>query len=394
MVFYNAATKELNVKIVYYGPGLSGKTTNLQQVYNTLPEKDKGRMLSLATSDDRTLFFDFLPMELGEIQGMKTRVQLYTVPGQVYYNTTRKLVLRGCDGVVFVADSQTELKKANVESKNNLRENLLEQGDDLDQMPLVIQYNKRDLGTIMPVDEMRKDINKEGRPGFEAIATEGKGVFETLKEAIKITLKQVSKEQGIRVSMDVDKGEVKKYAAAAPQAGAAAKPAPTGDKAFDTSTTPPAATEKQGKQTPDKITGKSIEEIKMGIDKRTGDPSLAAELYKSELADQLSDEQRELDKSTSRPFASTTQESSAAEKSKTAEDRGIIDAAESLLNMQGTDVSRIADEIIVKLSNNEVTIDQNGIKVPVKILLPKSMRNINVRFDMQIKIKEDEDKTG
>jgi signal recognition particle receptor subunit beta len=203
MVFFNAATKELNIKIVYYGPGLSGKTTNLQYVYNTLPEKDKGRMLSLATSDDRTLFFDFLPLELGEIQGMKTRIQLYTVPGQVYYNTTRKLVLRGCDGVVFVADSQKELMTANKESLENLRQNLIEQGDDLNKIPMVVQYNKRDLKSTSSLEELKATLNREGRPDFEVVATEGKGVFQTLKQLIKMTFKKIALEQGINLSIKV-----------------------------------------------------------------------------------------------------------------------------------------------------------------------------------------------
>ncbi len=188
MVLFNYATRELTAKIVYYGPGLCGKTTNLQFVYEQLPEDVKGKMLSLATKTDRTLFFDFLPMDLGEIRGMKTRVQLYTVPGQVFYNETRKLVLKGADGVVFVADSQEQMMASNIESLRNLEENLKAHGMKLSEIPHVFQFNKRDLPRLSSLDEINAGLNKHNAPFFEAVATTGIGVQDTLKGIAKLVL--------------------------------------------------------------------------------------------------------------------------------------------------------------------------------------------------------------
>jgi signal recognition particle receptor subunit beta len=198
MVFFNYATKEITAKIVYYGPGLSGKTTNLQSIYQNLPADDKGKMVSLATSDDRTLFFDFLPLELGTIRGMRTRIQLYTVPGQVFYNTTRKLVLKGADGVVFVADSQNEMIDHNVESFDNLEKNLKEHGMNLKNMPHILQFNKRDLPNIASVEEIDKRLNKYNVEHFEAIAIKGTGVYECLREIIRQVINKIAKEYGER----------------------------------------------------------------------------------------------------------------------------------------------------------------------------------------------------
>ncbi len=194
MVFFNWATMQMAAKIVYYGPGLCGKTTNLSFIYAKTSPGSRGEMVSLETESDRTLFFDLLPIEVGTIGGFKTRLQLYTVPGQVFYNTTRKLVLKGVDGVVFVADSQRPMREANIESFNNLRENLKELGLDLDDLPLVLQYNKRDLQNILTIDELNADLNPDGEiPFFEASAIQGNGVFETLKEITKLTLKKLRK---------------------------------------------------------------------------------------------------------------------------------------------------------------------------------------------------------
>lgn len=188
MVLFNYTTKEITAKIVYYGPGLGGKTTNLQSIYEDLPPEMKGKMLSLATKSDRTLFFDFLPIDLGSIGGMKVRVQLYTVPGQVYYNSTRKLVIKGADGVVFVADSQKAMAEANKESLDNLYQNLAEQNVKLNDICLALQYNKRDLGSVLPVEEMGQQLNRGGWPVFEAVATQGIGVQETLREMLKLVV--------------------------------------------------------------------------------------------------------------------------------------------------------------------------------------------------------------
>ncbi len=193
MSFINYSSREINCKIVYYGPGLCGKTTNLQYVYGKTNPTARGKMISLATETERTLFFDFLPLSLGEIRGFKTRFHLYTVPGQVFYDASRKLILKGVDGVVFVADSQIERMEANVESLENLRENLQEHGYELDNLPYVIQYNKRDLPNAAPVEELRKLLNTTGVPDFEACATTGQGVFDTLKAVAKLVLQELKK---------------------------------------------------------------------------------------------------------------------------------------------------------------------------------------------------------
>src|SRR4051794_22162625 len=185
--------REINCKIVYYGPGLCGKTTNLQYIYKRTNPEAKGKMISLATETERTLFFDFLPLALGEIRGFKTRFHLYTVPGQVFYDASRKLILKGVDGVVFVADSQEERMEANMESVENLRFNLQEQGYDLDKIPYVVQYNKRDLPNLLPVDELRREINPTNVPDYEACAATGEGVFETLKAVAKLILIDLKK---------------------------------------------------------------------------------------------------------------------------------------------------------------------------------------------------------
>ena len=191
MSFINYMAREINCKIVYYGPGLCGKTTNLQHIYERTNPDAKGKMISLATETERTLFFDFLPLSLGEIRGFKTRFHLYTVPGQVFYDASRKLILKGVDGVIFVADSQLERVEANLESVDNLRVNLSEQGYDLDKLPYVIQYNKRDLPNAIEVAELRSQLNTTGVPDFEATARSGEGVFETLKAVSKLVLTEL-----------------------------------------------------------------------------------------------------------------------------------------------------------------------------------------------------------
>jgi len=193
MSFINYSSREINCKIVYYGPGLCGKTTNLQYIFNKTSPEAKGKMISLATETERTLFFDFLPLSLGEIRGFKTRFHLYTVPGQVFYDASRKLILKGVDGVVFVADSQIERMEANLESIDNLRYNLQEQGYDLDKIPYVIQYNKRDLPNAATVEELRRLLNPRGITDFEATATTGVGVFDTLKAVAKLVLQELRK---------------------------------------------------------------------------------------------------------------------------------------------------------------------------------------------------------
>jgi signal recognition particle receptor subunit beta len=193
MTFINYAAREINCKIVYYGPGLCGKTTNLQWIYDKTNPQAKGKLISLATETDRTLFFDFLPLDLGTVRGFKTRFHLYTVPGQVFYDASRKLILKGVDGVVFVADSQEARMEANIESLQNLDKNLKEQGYELKTMAYVLQFNKRDLPTALPPDEMYRQLNFKAEPTFEAVAMNGTGVFDTLKAIAKLVLTELKK---------------------------------------------------------------------------------------------------------------------------------------------------------------------------------------------------------
>ena len=193
MTFINYASREINCKIVYYGPGLCGKTTNLQHIYDKTNPNAKGKLISLATETDRTLFFDFLPLELGTVRGFKTRFHLYTVPGQVFYDASRKLILKGVDGVIFVADSQEERMDANSESLDNLHLNLKSQGYDLMTIPYVLQLNKRDLPNVESVEEMKRLLVQKNEPVFEAVAAKGPGVFETLKGVAKLVLSELTK---------------------------------------------------------------------------------------------------------------------------------------------------------------------------------------------------------
>jgi mutual gliding-motility protein MglA len=189
--FINFAAREINCKIVYYGAGLGGKTTNLQVIYQKTADQQKGKMISLATETERTLFFDFLPLDLGSVRGFKTRIHLYTVPGQVFYDASRKLILRGVDGIVFVADSQEQRMDANVEALENLMSNVKEHGYDFNKIPYVLQLNKRDLPNILPIDLLSTELRKKNEPIVEAVAFQGVGVFETLKEIAKQVLTEL-----------------------------------------------------------------------------------------------------------------------------------------------------------------------------------------------------------
>ncbi len=199
MVLVSYSGREINAKLVYYGPGLSGKTTNLEYIYGAIPQTHRGKMVSMKTKTERTLFFDFLPIQLGELSGFKTRFLLYTVPGQVYYNATRKLVLKGVDAVVFVADSKRGKMDENIESLENLRENLKEHGLELEKIPWVIQYNKRDLPDVYTIEELDRALNPQKVPSFEAVAKGGQGVIETFKTVSRMLLKHLSQEIGVRV---------------------------------------------------------------------------------------------------------------------------------------------------------------------------------------------------
>jgi signal recognition particle receptor subunit beta len=191
--FVNFPAREINCKLVYYGPGLGGKTANLQWIYENTGTNQKGKMISLATETDRTLFFDFLPLDLGTVRGFKTRLHLYTVPGQVFYEASRKLILKGADGVVFVADSQEERMDANLETLENLQEHLAEHKLSFDTIPYILQLNKRDLPDILPVEDLKQKLQKKGEPVMESVAVNGLGVFETLKEVAKLVLAELRK---------------------------------------------------------------------------------------------------------------------------------------------------------------------------------------------------------
>ncbi len=191
MSVINYSSREITFKIVYYGTGLGGKTTNLKVIDNRVKPEQKGKMISLATEMDRTLFFDFLPMDIGSVKGFKTKFQLYTVPGQIYYNASRKLILKGVDGIVFVADSQIERYEDNIESVDNLLENLEEHNLKIEEIPTVLQYNKRDLPNISSIDDLQNSINPWGLPYYEAVAVQGIGVFETLKAVSKLVLQKL-----------------------------------------------------------------------------------------------------------------------------------------------------------------------------------------------------------
>jgi signal recognition particle receptor subunit beta len=225
MVQINFASREVNCKIVYYGPGRCGKTTNLQIVHAKAPQNSTGELVSIATETDRTLYFDFLPLDLGTVAGMRTKFQLYTVPGQVYYDATRKLVLQGCDGIVFVADSNPDIMAENIESLDNLQKNLAENGLDMMDLPLVLQYNKRDMPNAMPVAEMNEKLNRGNWPAVEAVAVNGDGVFQTLKSISQQVIRRLNREQGFAEDGS-KRGKPAISAVKAPTTGVASAPPP------------------------------------------------------------------------------------------------------------------------------------------------------------------------
>ena len=242
MVQINFAAREVNCKIVYYGPGLSGKTTNLEMIHTKIPASHRGELTSIATEGDRTLFFDFMPLDLGKIGGMTTRFQLYTVPGQVYYNATRKLVLQGVDGIIFVADSQQGKLQENIDSLRNLEENLAEYGLDLTAIPHVFQYNKRDLPNIIPVEELNTVLNKFNAPYFEAVAITGEGVFPTLKKCAELVLANLQRQYGERMAAPAERVPVVTAVSKSKPAAPAVppKPVPPSEQAKPAPPPPPA----------------------------------------------------------------------------------------------------------------------------------------------------------
>ncbi len=245
MVFFNYALRKLNAKIVYYGPGLCGKTTNLQWIHDHFEGGQRGKMISLATEGDRTIFFDLLPIDIGSIRGMDVTLQLYTVPGQVHYNSTRQLVLRGADGVVFVADSQRTMRASNAESFENLQENLMLQGIDIKEFPHVLQFNKRDLRDLMNTEELNESLNTFSAPIFEGIATEGIGVQETLEGIVKLVMRNLREKYEPVANAGASKGpapmQVAGPTAFQPEEPPAEKPDPLASDFVSEAVAPPAA---------------------------------------------------------------------------------------------------------------------------------------------------------
>lgn len=271
MVLFNYASKEITAKIVYYGPGLCGKTTNLQFIYDSLPSNNKSKMLSLATKTDRTLFFDFLPLDLGKIRGMRTKLQLYTVPGQVYYNSTRELVLKGSDGVVFVADSQDFAVDANLESLQNLEDNLRKQGVKIAEIPVVMQWNKRDLPNALPVEELEGEINRLDVPSFESVATTGIGVEATLKGVTNLVLSHLIKKYGLEGSGPLDE-EIQVLNPQAPDEAPAQDTVWAEDNILATTVATPDGT------TPDSPEGEQVFDLEPSSDSAEDIPMVKTEL--------------------------------------------------------------------------------------------------------------------
>lgn len=244
MALFNYATKEITLKIVYYGPGLSGKTTNLQHLHSTLNPQIRGKLLSLATESDRTLFFDFLPVEIGKIREFSIRFQLYTVPGQVRYNATRKIVLKGADGIVFVADSQLEMAEQNIESFLNMRDNLFSNNIDPDEVPVLFQYNKRDLDNIAGIEQLNRDLNAKNNPFIEACAVKGTGVEESFNLITKLVLKNISKKHNVEIKQS-EQEEKSAGEPATPPAARAEAPSPTPDSEVERPAASPPGTERE-----------------------------------------------------------------------------------------------------------------------------------------------------
>ena len=383
MVVVSYSGREINAKIVYYGPGLSGKTTNLEKIYDSVPESNRGRMVSMKTQTDRTLFFDLLPLDLGELSGMKTRFLLYTVPGQVYYNATRKLVLKGVDAVVFVADSSPDKMAENRESLTNLETNLKSYGLDIKSIPWVIQFNKRDLPNALPIDQMNQELNRYKVPTFEAQAANGVGVFETLRGVSKILLSKISKDV-----MDRNRGSLATTARVS--AEEAKKPTVVEDAPSSKSTEP-----KKGR-------GKIMEFLKKGQKGEAPDP-MADVSPESLLPDDVVMEEAPVQSYVERnPFAETPIEAapSAAEEPmvlsdedlvferdpepeivRAADDRGAVFEAGEIERESSYQADR---------SLGRATSENGTITVPIDLGSVPASGRIKVTFQIQVEVVEEE----
>lgn len=370
MVLFNYATRELTAKVVFYGPGLCGKTTNLEYIHKTLPEKSRGKMLSLATQTDRTLFFDFLPLDLGSVKGMKTRVQLYTVPGQVFYDATRKLVLKGADGVVFVADSQKEMMQSNLDSWENLKQNLSENNLDINNIPLVIQYNKRDLPNVLPVKDLNRKINILKVPYYEAIALTGMGVQETFKGIAKVVMSQLSKKYG---KPEEVAAAVKEETAAAEKGKASVAVIPPGDQTMDLSDL-----DEEVQELP------QVEELEITEESHlTLEPVELADKKDSEEIQEL----QEVEAFHSEPSANVPAEATRIEMAK----QPVVSAVASVnVRSDNSETELIPDET-VHLSRASVSDGVINQEIPIEISVRREGQDIklNVSINLRIRVNND-----
>ncbi len=370
MVSFNYQAKEVAIKIVYYGPGLCGKTTTLQYIYNTLPNDSRGKMISLATETDRTLFFDFLPIQLGKLKGLETKIQLYTVPGQVFYNQTRKLVLKGVDGIVFVADSQQGMLEANKESLQNLIANLESLGMNLKDIPHVMQYNKRDLPNLIDVETLNKELNIYNVPYFETSAITGEGVIETLREIVRLTLKNITEKYNVEIEYMVEEENVEEVEVEK-------------DKNKDKE-------QKESKLEPEEISAADLEDMDTDIDFSVDfDDRIIGEDHPDESASpDIEEEIEEIEE---------VIDDESVEEIEEVESEELISEEESEFKTQKIESEIIEDQIETQdLDLGEIEIEaprvvkaDNGYFVPITIKVPEDMEDeLRVNLDLRIEIKK------
>jgi signal recognition particle receptor subunit beta len=374
MVLVNYANRELTAKIVYYGPGLCGKTTNLEFIHRTLPSKTRGKMLSLATQTDRTLFFDFLPIELGSIRGMKTKIQLYTVPGQVFYDATRKLVLKGADGVVFVADSQKEMMESNLDSWQNFKTNLKENNIDVHSIPLVIQYNKRDLPNVLPVSELNRRINEFNSPYFEAVALSGQGVQDTLKGITKLVMEFLTKRYKTKKPFE------ELAATATPAASAAVSPA-----------APPKAASGISKNLPtvEQVVKEAMKEVPVPVIESHKKP-LAVEPVALDVSAEEYEELEEISELTTEPEPAVAAQVSLSAKPAIKKDVPVVQP-EASLEMLDSSNEIFADDSgpQEKVIHFEAPVGRTqDVSVPIEVRVgpPGEEVRLQIAFELKIKI--------
>ncbi|BBB33421.1 hypothetical protein TTHT_1978 [Thermotomaculum hydrothermale] len=377
MVSFNYQAKEVAIKIVYYGPGLCGKTTTLQYIYNTLPDNSRGKMISLATETDRTLFFDFLPIQLGKLKGLETKIQLYTVPGQVFYNQTRKLVLKGVDGIVFVADSQAGMLEANKESLQNLIQNLESLGMDLKDIPHVMQYNKRDLPNLIDVETLNKELNIYNVPYFETSAITGEGVIETLREIVRLTLKKITEKYNVEIEYMVEdeskEGEIVKEK----------------DEPKEKEIEKHEKEENEVKLEPEEISAEDLAEMDTDIDFSVDIDDRIIGEDNTEAIESV-DELDEIDE------VEEVIDDESIEELEDVEKEELTEIEESEFNTQKIDSEVIEDRLETQeYDYSEIEVEaprvvkaDNGYFVPINIKIPEGMEDeVRINLDLKIEIK-------